>query len=121
VGAAQVFAIEVNKHRCNIAQQMKADWMLDPSKLDPSKEDVNWSVLERTGGLGVDVVLEMAGHPSAIRTAFDMVRRGGRIPPRPDLQTDRAEFFRRHHFHGHHDSGIRGPRCSRAASSTCAP
>jgi len=79
VGAAQVFAIEVNKHRRNIAQQMKADWVLDPSKLDPSKEDVNWSVLERTGGLGVDVVLEMAGHPSAIRTAFDIVRRGGRI------------------------------------------
>ncbi len=74
VGAAQVFAIEVNEHRRNIAQQMKADFVLDPSK-----EDVNAIVLERTGGLGVDVVLEMAGHPSAIRTAFDIVRRGGRI------------------------------------------
>ncbi len=74
VGAAQVFAIEVNEHRRNIAQQMKADLVLDPSK-----EDVNSIVLERTGGLGVDVVLEMAGHPSAIRTAFDIVRRGGRI------------------------------------------
>src|SRR4029077_6135032 len=74
VGAAQVFAIEVHEHRRNIAQQMKADLVLDPSK-----EDVNSIVLERTGGLGVDVVLEMAGHPSAIRTAFDIVRRGGRI------------------------------------------
>ena len=74
VGAAQVFAIEVNEHRRSIAQQMKADFVLDPSK-----EDVNSIVLERTGGLGVDVVLEMAGHPSAIRTAFDIVRRGGRI------------------------------------------
>jgi threonine 3-dehydrogenase len=74
VGAAQVFAIEVNEHRRNIAQQMKADLVLDPSK-----EDVNSIVLERTGGLGMDVVLEMAGHPSAIRTAFDIVRRGGRI------------------------------------------
>ena len=27
----------------------------------------------------MDVVLEMAGHPDAIRTAFDIVRRGGRI------------------------------------------
>jgi len=74
VGAAQVFAIEVNEHRRNIAKQMKADLALDPSK-----EDVNAIVMERTGGLGVDVVLEMAGHPSAIRTAFDIVRRGGRI------------------------------------------
>jgi len=74
VGAAQVFAIEVNEHRRNVAKQMKADLVLDPSK-----EDVSAIVLERTGGLGVDVVLEMAGHPSAIRTAFDIVRRGGRI------------------------------------------
>src|SRR5262252_6382175 len=36
-------------------------------------------VIEKTGGLGVDVVLEMAGHPDSIRTAFDIVRRGGRI------------------------------------------
>jgi threonine 3-dehydrogenase len=74
VGAAQVYAIEVNEHRRNVAQKMKADLTLDPSK-----EDVTGIILERTGGLGVDVVLEMAGHPSAIRTAFDVVRRGGRI------------------------------------------
>ena len=35
--------------------------------------------MRQTGGLGADVVLEMAGHPSAIRTAFDIVRRGGRV------------------------------------------
>ncbi|HUK23018.1 MAG TPA: L-threonine 3-dehydrogenase [Terriglobales bacterium] len=74
VGAAQVIAIEVNEHRRRIAKEMKAD-----VALDPSREDVRAVVAERTGGLGVDVVLEMAGHPSAIRTAFDIVRRGGRI------------------------------------------
>jgi threonine 3-dehydrogenase len=74
VGAAQVFAIEVNEHRRNVARQMKADLTLDPSK-----HDVNAIVMEKTGGAGVDVVLEMAGHPSAIRTAFDIIRRGGRI------------------------------------------
>ena len=47
--------------------------------LDPSKEDVRAIVAEKTGGLGVDVVLEMAGHPDAIRAAFDIIRRGGRI------------------------------------------
>ncbi len=74
VGASKVFAIEVNEHRRRIAQQMKADFVLDPSK-----EDVQKVVTEQTNGMGVDVVLEMAGHPSAIRTAFDIVRRGGRI------------------------------------------
>jgi len=74
VGASQVFAIEVNEHRRRIAKEMHADFVLDPSS-----EDVRSVVMEQTGGLGLDVVLEMAGNPSAIRTAFDIVRRGGRI------------------------------------------
>jgi threonine 3-dehydrogenase len=73
-GATQVFAIEVNAHRRSIAQQMKADYVLDPTT-----QDVKKTVLDATGGVGVDVVLEMAGHPDAIRTAFNIVRRGGRI------------------------------------------
>ncbi len=74
VGATTIFAIEVNEHRRKLATKMKADYALDPSK-----EDVRAIVAEKTGGFGVDVVLEMAGHPDAIRTAFDIVRRGGRI------------------------------------------
>jgi threonine 3-dehydrogenase len=74
VGATSVFAIEVNEYRARIAREMKADYVLNPAK-----ENVNAIVMEKTGGLGVDVVLEMAGHPDAIRTAFDIVRRGGRI------------------------------------------
>jgi len=74
VGATCVFAIEVNEHRARIAREMKADYVLNPAK-----EDVNAIIMEKTGGLGVDVVLEMAGHPDSIRTAFDIVRRGGRI------------------------------------------
>jgi len=74
VGASTVFAIEVNQYRRRIAQQMKADFVLDPSN-----DDVTKILMEQTGGLGVDVVLEMAGHPTAIRTALDVVRRGGRI------------------------------------------
>jgi threonine 3-dehydrogenase len=74
VGAAQVFAIEVNEHRRRLAKEMKADFVIDPSQ-----QDARAIVAEQTGGLGVDVVLEMAGHPDAIRTAFGMVRSGGRI------------------------------------------
>jgi threonine 3-dehydrogenase len=74
VGAAQVFAIEVNEHRRRLAKDMKADFVIDPSK-----EDARAIVMKQTDGLGVDVVLEMAGHPDAIRTAFNIVRSGGRI------------------------------------------
>ena len=74
VGASQVFAIEVNEHRRRIAKEMRADFVLDPST-----EDVRSIIMEKTNGLGVDVVLEMAGQAQAIRTAFDIVRRGGRI------------------------------------------
>src|ERR1700735_5857916 len=62
VGAAQVFAIEVNEHRRQLAKKMHADYVLDPAQ-----ENAKAAVMEKTGGLGVDVVLEMAGHPDSIR------------------------------------------------------
>jgi threonine 3-dehydrogenase len=74
VGATTIFAIEVNEHRRRLAKEMKADFALNPAT-----DNINSIVMEQTGGVGVDVVLEMAGHPDAIRTAFDIVRRGGRI------------------------------------------
>src|SRR5450432_374715 len=74
VGASTIFALEINEHRRQVAKQMQADYVLDPKN-----DDVRKIVKEGTGGLGVDVVLEMAGHPDAIRTGFDIVRSGGRI------------------------------------------
>jgi threonine 3-dehydrogenase len=69
-----VFAIETNVYRRKIAKDMKADFVIDPAT-----DDAKQIVMDATGGVGVDVVLEMAGHPSAIRTGFDILRRGGRI------------------------------------------
>src|SRR3954454_2686941 len=72
-GATQIFAIEVNEHRRKIAQQMKADFVLDPTK-----DDVKKFVTEKTDGIGVDVLLEMAGRQDAISTGFSILRLGGR-------------------------------------------
>jgi threonine 3-dehydrogenase len=88
-GAAQVFAIEVNEYRRKIAREMKADFVLDPAT-----EDVRSIVRDATGGYGVDVVLEMAGHKDAVKLGFDILRTGGRvsllgIPSRP-IEVDLA-------------------------------
>ncbi len=82
-GAARVFAIEVNAHRRSVATAMGADLTLDPAT-----DNVEEQILEATGGTGVDVLLEMSGHPAAIRTGFKVLRTGGRasllgIPSKP--------------------------------------
>jgi len=63
--------------------------VIDPSKVDPVAE-----LLCETGGEGADVVREMSGHPRAIRQAFQMLRRGGRISllgiPSKPLELDLA-------------------------------
>src|ERR1700748_2379688 len=46
-GATKVFAIEVTDHRRKIAEQMKADFVLDPAK-----QDVKQIVLDNTDGVG---------------------------------------------------------------------
>ncbi|HEV2021452.1 MAG TPA: L-threonine 3-dehydrogenase [Terriglobales bacterium] len=73
-GATQVFAVEVNEHRRKLAETMKADLVLNPAT-----DDVKARIFDATDGVGADVVLEMSGHPDGIRTAFDVVRRGGRL------------------------------------------
>ena len=105
-GAVQVYAIEVNQYRREVAKKMKADFVLDPTK-----DDVRALVAEQTGGNGVDVVLEMAGHKDAIKLGFDILRRGGRIsllgiPSRP-LELDLANDII---FKGATMQGINGRR-----------
>ncbi len=89
-GCALIFATEVHPHRRELAKKMGAD-----VALDPSEGDVVARVREATDG-GVDVLLEMSGHPAAIRQGFQMLRPGGRasllgIPSQPvtlDLVND---------------------------------
>src|SRR5438132_9361076 len=59
VGATTVFAIEVNEHRRKIVKEMKADFVIEPSK-----EDAREVIMETTGDMDVDVVVEIAGKPN---------------------------------------------------------
>src|SRR5260370_16094895 len=89
-GASGVFALEINHHRRKLAQQMKADFVLNPAQ-----DNVYEKVMAATDGTGVDVVLEMSGHPDAIRLGVKILRLGGRaslvgLPSRP-LELSRAD------------------------------
>jgi threonine 3-dehydrogenase len=71
-GASHVIASDVNETRLALARRMGATVTVNP---DGAAD----AVRSATGGLGVDVVLEMSGVPSAVHQAFDLVRVGGRV------------------------------------------
>jgi len=72
-GASRIFATDVMPHRREMAARMGADCVLDGAG------DVVAEIRRETGGIGVDVVLEMSGAESAIHQAFDMTTNGGRV------------------------------------------
>src|SRR6266849_2166819 len=103
-GASEVYALEINEHRRKLAEKMKADHVLNPAK-----DNVYESVMNATGGTGVDVILEMSGHPDAIRLGFKILRLGGRasllgIPSKP-MELNLAEDII---FKGAQVQGING-------------
>jgi threonine 3-dehydrogenase len=88
-GAARIFATDVNPERLEMARAMGADVLID------ARGDVVDEIRRATGGVGVDVVLEMSGAEAAIRQGFEAVTNGGRvsllgIPSRP-ITLDLAE------------------------------
>jgi threonine 3-dehydrogenase len=71
-GASRIIASDVNPTRLALARTMGAHDAVLP-------QDAKAAVKAATGTLGVDVVLEMSGVPSAIHQAFALVRDGGRV------------------------------------------
>jgi threonine 3-dehydrogenase len=89
-GASLVLVSEVMPFRQELARKMGADRVIDPAK-----ENVEEVVRSLTGAQGVDVVLEMSGHPAAIAQGFRSIRKNGRfsllgIPAKP-LSIDLAK------------------------------
>jgi threonine 3-dehydrogenase len=73
-GASLVVASDLNPKRLELARAMGAH-----ATLNPSTDDVVGRVRELTGGLGVDLVCEMSGHPAGHAQAFAAARPGGRV------------------------------------------
>jgi threonine 3-dehydrogenase len=74
-GARTVYLVGMVPSRLEIARRMGADATFnihDP--IDPVQ-----AILADTRGIGVDVAVEMAGAPQAVKNAFGVVRKGGRV------------------------------------------
>ena len=92
VGAKAVYASDINPFRKNLAVQMGADRVFDPSE---DGANIVADMVDANQGYGVDVVLEMSGAPAAMTAAFRVVRNGGQvvlfgIPAKP-VEIDVAE------------------------------
>jgi (R,R)-butanediol dehydrogenase/meso-butanediol dehydrogenase/diacetyl reductase len=70
-GAGRVVVVEPNEGRRALAAALGAHDVVEPG------EAATQLVLERTHGLGADVVYECVGRASAIQAAVDLARRGG--------------------------------------------
>ncbi len=76
LGARRIFATEVNPVRTRLARTMGADQVYNPLEVGA---DLARTIVSETEGQGVDVSLEMSGHPSSLRLAFEALTSGGRV------------------------------------------
>lgn len=73
-GASRIFASEVQPARMEMARMMGAHQVINPTSTD-----LETAILAQTDGLGVDVMLEMSGHPRAITDGLRSMRDGGEV------------------------------------------
>jgi threonine 3-dehydrogenase len=71
-GAAKIFAVDLNRYRLKIAQQMGA-----AAAINPHTEAVVPTVLAGTAGRGVDVFVEMSGSEQCLHDGLELLRNGG--------------------------------------------
>ena len=74
-GASKVSLVGIVPSRLEVARKLGANAVYNALE---DKQIVE-KLLDETNGLGVDVVLEMSGAHSALKDAFAVVRKGGRV------------------------------------------
>jgi L-iditol 2-dehydrogenase len=72
--AARVMIADIDATRLNLARSLGNDGVFNLSGGELTQE-----ILQQTGGVGADVVLEAVGRNETIATAIDCVRKGGTV------------------------------------------
>ncbi|MFD2328737.1 L-threonine 3-dehydrogenase [Cohnella sp. GCM10020058] len=105
-GAGKIIAVDVRANRLEMARRMGADALVNSAET-PMAE----AIRGLTDGEGAEVVLEMSGHPAAIRGGFEAAANAGRISllgiPTDDVPLDLARHLI---FKGISVHGITGRR-----------
>ena len=97
-GASKVIAVDVEKTRLDIAKKLGADLTVNANEADPVE-----TVLELTGGEGVDVAVEAVGGTGiGIVQALGMVRHNGILALYGDNYAPVQEFC----FHRFHEDSL---------------
>ncbi|MEW5922252.1 MAG: L-threonine 3-dehydrogenase [Bacillota bacterium] len=74
LGAAKVYAVDINDYRLKIAKKMGSTRTINPLQQNPVQE-----VLLDTRGDGVDIVMEMSGNEQCLHYGLKAVKNGGRV------------------------------------------
>lgn len=73
-GAANIYAVDVNNLRLDIAKELGATHVVNSAEVDSVKE-----ILELTNGVGVDAFIDASGNTNAILGGFKSLRKGGAV------------------------------------------
>ncbi len=84
MGATKIIGVEVDPKHAQMARDLGCDVVLTPSMGNPARPhaadpELRNAIRELTGGVGVDVAMEMAGFNSSMNNAIKAVRRGGHV------------------------------------------
>ncbi|MSQ01534.1 MAG: theronine dehydrogenase [Myxococcales bacterium] len=84
MGATKIIGVEVDPKHAQMARDLGCDVVLTPSMANPARPhaadlELRDAIRALTGGVGVDVALEMAGFNSSMNNAIKAVRRGGHV------------------------------------------
>lgn len=76
MGASKVIVIGGSKNRLEMCRKFGADIILN--RRDTPPEDRTDVIMDITGGLGVDLVIEAAGDPGAVKEGISLARTGAK-------------------------------------------
>src|SRR5207237_10468004 len=73
-GAGAIVAVDLDDKKLDLAEKVGAT-----DRINAQTEDIAATAKAKTGGRGVDVVLEAAGQPASFRASVEAVRPGGQV------------------------------------------
>ena len=104
-GARKIIVTEINEYRINLAKELGADYVLNPTK-----EDVVSKIRSLTNGEGCDVAVDFSGSIVAINQALDYLKPNGALSIlgvfRKNIDLDLNKIV----FKGLHIYGVTGRR-----------